>query len=358
MNIANVEITRAIAHEVVRAQHITERPPIYGDELITLDTRGKGLVGKRLVSTVASGSHCVDVTVEDATAGSPFRHATSMLDANESTFIESSKHLAQSLSSAQTAGSIKSGSAIFVQGTCMADAEPSRFLAIIKADSDQGFYKEINGERITLKFVSEMLLGESQRLIKIGLFIEQPEYDPCQGTGNGETRLPEEFSVKVFDHMMQNSGNGDAAVYFYSTFLRCRLANGASRQTKQFFEIARGLVDTMTLSQTEKVEMRGDVIAYLRGNRAILEPRTFAQDVLPVSYQDSFIRKCQESGITGAITKDLSLLKGKLRRQSVRFSSNVVLYAPPEAFRDSIKFGVSQDGWTELKIRGDVEASP
>jgi len=61
MNITNIEIERVIAHEVVRASQMTERPPILNDGLISLDEKSKTLVSKRLVSTLASGSHCVEV---------------------------------------------------------------------------------------------------------------------------------------------------------------------------------------------------------------------------------------------------------------------------------------------------------
>lgn len=359
MNIANVQLTRVIAHEVVRASQIAERPPVLSDVLVALDDRGKALVGKRLVDTVASGSHCVDVTVDDATVGSPFDRATTMLDSVDADFVTLSQHLAGSLSTAQTAGPIKSGSAIFVQGTCSADARESRFLAILKADSDQAFYKHVDGDNITLTYVSDMLLGESQRLIKIAFFIEDAERDADEAQGQAEHRRPDEFAVRVFDHLMQISGNGEAAAYFYSTFLRCRLAHNAARQTKQFYEIVRTFIGEMSVSQSERLELHGDLIGYFRGNRATLEPRTFAKDVLPQAQQDAFVRKCHEAGITQAISKDLELLKGKLRRQSIKFSSNVTLYAPSDVFRDAVKItGTSEDGWTELKIRGSVEIMP
>ena len=360
MNIANIEIIRVIAHEVVRASQLNERPPVLSGELINLDDHGKGLVSRRLVDTIASGSHCVDVTVDDSTQGSPFDHATTMLDSTDGDFIQDSRYLAQSLSTAQTAGPIKSGSAIFVQGTCIADGQLARFISIIKADSDQGFYKRIEGDNsITLTYVNDMLLGESQRLIKIAFFIEESELETPEDQEETILRSPDDFSVKVFDHMMQSSGDGKAAVYFYSTFLKCRLADNAPRKTKQFYETARDFIDQMNVSQSEKVELRGDLISYLRGNRATLEPRTFAQDVLPQANQEAFLKKCRDSGITDAITKDLQLLKGKLRRQSLKFSSNVTLYAPADVFRDSVKItGTSEDGWTELKILGLIESMP
>lgn len=356
MNITNIDIVRVIVHEVVRASQLEDRPPILNDVLISLDSKGKNLVGRRLVDTVASGSHCVDVTVEDATIGSPFQRATAMLDLPDKSFINYSKNLASSLSDAQTAGPIKAGAAIFVQGTCSADGAKSRFLAIIKADSDQALYKSVKQEKITLTYVSDMLLGESQRLIKIAFFIE----DPDTGTSSSDTqRSPEEFSVRVFDHLMQSSGNGEAAAYFYRTFLKCRLADNASRQTKAFYDVVRAFINQMPVSQSDRVAYQGDLISYLRQNNAILEPRTFAKDVLPPDHQDAFVNACKESGITKAITKDLALLKGKLRRQSIKFSSNVTLYAPADVFRDAVRItGASEDGWTDVKIRGSIEPMP
>ena len=121
MNITNISIVRVIVHEVVRASQLENRPPILNEALVALNTKGKDLVSRRLVETVASGSHCVDVTVEDSTSGSPFDRATAMLDCSDELFISNSKHWASSLSNAQTAGPIKSGSAVFVQGRCFAD---------------------------------------------------------------------------------------------------------------------------------------------------------------------------------------------------------------------------------------------
>ena len=357
MNITNITIVRVIVHEVLRASQLADRPPILNEVLVTLDTKGKDLVSKRLVDTVASGSHCVDVTVEDETPGSPFDLTTEMLDLPDDLFIANSKRLASSLSSAQTAGPIKSGSAVFVQGTCLADGTESRFIAIIKADSDQALYKNVDGEEISLTYVNDMILGESQRLIKIAFFIEDTG---STGTISDARRSPDDFSVKVFDHLMQTSGNGEAAAYFfYRTFLKCRLADNSSRRTKEFYNAARSFIDQMPVSQVDRVDFQGDLISYLRQNDEILEPRTFARSVLPEDQQDAFLGVCRGSGITGAITKDLTLLKGKLRRRSVKFSSNVTLYASPDVFKKSVKItGESDDGWTEVRIRGSIEAMP
>jgi len=353
MIITNISISRVIAHEVVRASGISERPPVLSDEIPSLDDSGKGLIGKRLVATMASGSHSIEVTVDDSSSGSPFDHITTMLDVADDVFVDKSKHLAKSLSLAQTVGQIKSGSVIFIQGECVIDGTNSRYISIIKADSDEGLAKQITETGLTLKLVRDMLLGESQRLFKVAFFIEEnaPDIKPSpRDTGD--------FSIMVFDHLMQNSGDGNAAAYFYRTFLKCRLAESAARKTKLFYDLAKDFVNGLVISQEQKVEFRGNVIAYMQGNNGTLEPRSFARAVLPADQQDAFIHSCTAAGFIQAITKDLALLKGKLRRQSVKFTSKVTLYAPPEIFRDSVKIGKSVDGWTEIKIKGSVDEIP
>jgi 37-kD nucleoid-associated bacterial protein len=359
MIIAGVEVVRLIAHEIVKASQLNDRPPILSDEIMPLDQHGKDLLAKRLVSTIASGNHCVDVDVVESEVNSPFDHTASLLDHDDAGFIEATKKLASALSAAQTAGAIKAGSGIFIQGKCMVNAVQKRFAAIIKADSDQAFRKQVDGENsIVLQYVNEMVLGESQKLFKIALFLED-----VQSQARGVVpiqRTPDQFTIKVFDHNMQMSGNANAATYFYSTFLKCRLAENAPRLTKQFFNVARDFLDARDeLRPQEKMEYRADLISYLRGNRQTLEARTFAQEVLPENLRDPFVKQLQEAGLGDAVAKDLSLLKGKLRRQSIRFSSEITIYGQPETLRDSVKIGQADaEGWTDLKIKGSVQEIP
>ncbi|MGG7054617.1 nucleoid-associated protein [Nitrosomonas sp. ANs5] len=351
MNISNIKAHRIITHEVVRAQELEERAPILSDSFIELDDKGNSLISKRLVDTLSSGSHCVEVAVDDATEGSPFSYISSMFDSSDQSFINHSKHLSKALSQAQTAGSIKAGSAIFIQGTCIADDRESRFMAIIKADSDQALQKQSREEGITLIYINDMILGQSQKLFKIAFFVEIED----QNEGNN-VRESTDYKVKVFDHMMQKAGNGNAALYFYSSFLKCRIADNASRQTKVFYEVAKSFIDGLPIDQSEKVELKGDVISYLRSNKEIISPREFSKDVLPEDQQDNFINLCKSRGISEAISKDLTLLKGRLRRQSVKFASGVTLYASPDVFKSAVKVGDFVDGWTDIKVQGKVES--
>jgi len=357
MELTNVNITRAIAHDVVRASQLESHPPVLSEDLIVLDAKGKALFARRLVDTVSSGSHCVDVSPVDISKGSPFDKAAFMLDASDKIFLRLSKELALALSTAQTAGPIKSGSAIFLQGTCIADGDATRFLAVIKADSDQGFSKRIRDGRVTLEYVSDMVLGESQRLIKIAFFMEEaaPESKPKE---SDEPRTSDDFSVKVFDHMMQNRGDRDAAAYFYKTFLRCEFANDSSRQTKKFWEETRSFLNELEVDKLDRHEYMGGLVTYMRGNAAVISSRDFAREVLPPELQDQYIQNCKKAGVSEAITKDTDLIRSKLRNRSMRFSSNVTITGKPEAIRDSVRILGEENGWTNVQIKGSIEELP
>lgn len=357
MIIENIKIGRIIIHEVVRATQLEEeRPPLLNEKLIKLDTQSKELIEQRLTSTLGSGSHCVDVEVEDNTPESSFDRVTRLLDTNDVDFIKISKILAQDLSRAQTTGSISSGSVFFVEGTAVIDkrGEEHRFIAVIKADSDKALHKEISNENINLEYIKDMILGESQRLLKVALFAEKPVSNLNKKSIINQ-RQPNEFEIKIFDHLMRNSGNSTAAKYFYKTFLGCKLARTASLETKTFFDTARDVITGSSLSQDEKMELSFSLITQFKNNNTTLEPRTFAQEILPEELQDPFIQECSNSGINNAISKDTSLLKPQFRRQSIKFTSDVTIYAPPDELHNSVILESSDDGWTQLKIRGTVK---
>ncbi len=356
MSISNINIEKIIAHEVIRASELNTKTPIYNNSLINLNESGKELVIDRIIDIISPGSHCIDLVAGNLNQGGPFNIITNMLDYDIPVFIRASQGLAKSLSQSQTAGSIKAGSAIFIKGNAYDNGIHSRFIAIIKADSDKGLSREIDNNQITLKYVNDILLGDSSRLIKIALFIENNP--PNQPINLGQIRNTDDFTIKVYDHLMQNSTAGNASQYFYSTFLKCKIAENAARKTMEFYEITREFINNMDIEQDQKVEYYYDLISYLRSNdSSIIEPATFARGFLPDVQQDNFLEQCERSGLTGSISKDTRLIKGKLGRQSLKFTSKVTIIAPPEVFNSAVQVTgpAGEDGWTTIKIKGEIE---
>lgn len=350
-----MNIEKIIMHEVIRASELNIKTPIYNNSLTNLDNAVKTLVIDRIMDIISPGSHCIDLVASNLEQGGPFNIITNMIDNDIPVFIRASQGLAKSLSQSQTAGSIKAGSAIFIKGNADDSGVPSRFIAIIKADSDKGLSRKINNNQITLEYINDILLGDSSRLIKIALFIENnPVNQPIDFS---QIRNPDDFAIKVYDHLMQNSTTGNASQYFYSTFLNCKIAENAARKTMEFYETTCEFINNMNIEQDQKVEHYNDLISYLRGNDFSIDPTTFARGFLPENQQDDFLEQCEKSGLTGSIPKDIQLIKGKLRRQSLKFTSKVMISAPQEIFNNAVQVTgpVDEDGWTTIKIKGEIE---
>lgn len=360
MAITNINIEEIIAHEVIRRSELNTRKPMHSENLINIDDNAKRLIGSRIMDVINPGSHCVDLTVDGSSLrqGSSFDIITKMLNYDDRAFIGASKGLADSLSNAQTAGSIKDGLAIFIKGNDLSNATTSRFIVIIKADPDKGLSQTHSNNTITLEYVSNILLGESSRLIKVAIFIENNLIE--QPLSNGQIRDPEDFSIKVFDHLMQNSTNGNASLYFYGTFLGCSIAENAAIKTQRFFNITRDFINEMDIEQNQKVEYYYDLISYIRGNETVINPTAFARAVLPENQQDKFIRTCEGLDLRGSFSKNNNMIKNKLRRQSLKFSSDVTIIASPDTLNNSVQIlrteTIDDEDWTILKIKGKTES--
>lgn len=355
MELTNVRVVRGIAHEVIKATELEHRAPRYSTDTFSLDEKGSALIGDRLIDALSVNSHSLEVTVEDATQGSSFNILTAMLNMETQEFVKASQNLAKKLSAAQTAGSIKEGSAVIIQGECHNAGVPLRFISIIKADSDQGFYQHFENGNILLEYVSNMILGDSQRLIKIGFFLEDNR-DPDQSL----TRTPDDFTLKVYDHNLKQASTGTAALYFYSTFLGCKLADTSSVLTKRFFNVTASFLEKADIGQEQRVDLKNALITRLRSNITTLEPVEFARNYLPEQIQSQFVNECEQADIREAFSIDLALIRAKMRRQSIKFSSNVTIYAPPDIFKESIKVHseATTEGWTDISIKGKIERMP
>lgn len=354
MELSNIVISKAIDHDVVKRSMIDETPPELSEEIIELDLELKRHIAAKLTKSLADGSHSVEVTVVESGKDSPFDMATKLLSVRNERFVELTKQLANQLTQAQRSGSIKAGTAFFLVGSCIIDNEQKRFVCIIKADPDSGIGKSGKKDKAAkYTYIKEVLMSDSQRLIKIAFLIE--DHKLGEDDTKGEIRKTEDFSVVVFDHLMQKKHDVEASKYFYNGFLRCERANDSAVMTKKFYDAAHAYITGMQVDASEQFSLRGDLVSHFRSNRTTLDSRSFAMEVLPPAHTDPLVQHCRDRGITGAITKDTELIKTRLKRRTLKFTSTVTLYAPPEVLRDSVRVKGTEDGWTNIAIKGTID---
>ena len=339
-------------HEVLLASDLeAERKPTYSEELLELDPKGHQLLRTRLTDSLGSESHSVELAVELDGAGSCFDVVSKLFGARDKDFVKHSQDLAARLTNAQTAGTIKAGIAMVVDGTMGSNAKPNRFVAILKAESDAGFVKEKTPKRLLLKFISDMVLSAQQRLYKVGCFIEGKR--PTDGDG---IRSKDDFQVLVYDHQMSNTGNNNAARYFYGSFLGCRLADSAPRLTRQFYEETCQFIDNLKLTPQKRLEARTHLVSYLKSQEPHLSVKDFAERFLPADFRDAFAERFRKIKFPPRnVPKDIKDIRRRLQARRMVFSSRVKISAPEDEFEKLVQIVGENEGWTTVKISGSLE---
>lgn len=348
----NLKLNRIIVHEVLLASDLeADREPVYSNEFIQLDPKGEQLLCKRLTDSLGSESHSVELEVELDTPGSAFDLVTRLLDGSRKQFVSLSKELASRLTNAQIGGSIKAGIAVVIDGTMGVDSKPDRFVVVLKAESDAGFVKEKIGKGVFLKFISEMVLSAQQRLFKVGCFVERAAAREADGL-----RSKDDFQIIVYDHQMSNSGNNEAARYFYGAFLGCRLADNAARLTRIFYEEVSDFINSLKLSPQGRLELRSHLVSYLKSQEKNISVKDFTDRYIPAKMRDALAKRFKASRFPSrSVSKDLSDITRRLQFRKMLFSSKVRIYAPEDQFADLVRISGEGAGWTSVKIKGSLE---
>lgn len=351
----NIKLHRIIVHEVLLASDLEgDRKPSYSVDFIQLDPKGSQLLSKRLTDSLGSESHSVELDVELDKEGSSFDVVTRLLDAKNGEFVSLSKDLAARLTNAQNTGTIKSGIAVVLDGTMGSNARPTRFVAVVKAESDSAFVKEKSPKGLLLKFISDTVLGAQQRLYKIGCFVEARRR--TDGDCNG-VRSKGDFEVIVYDHQMSNTGNNNAARYFYGTFLGCRLADNASRLTRIFYEETSEFINGLKLTAEKRIEARQHLVSYLKSQENHFSVKEFAERYLPPGFRDAFFKRFKKIEFPSRnVPKDITPIRRRLQVRRLMFTSKVRISAPEEGFEKLVKVVEENSEFTTVRIAGSLEA--
>jgi hypothetical protein len=200
-----------------------------------------------------------------------------------------------------------------------------------------------------------MLLSETQRLYKIGMLVERAAVAPDQ---NG-LHDAQHYHAFLFDHLLTGNEVGKAAAYFYDTFLGLSIASSSRAQTRIFFEETLNFINSSRASEEDKYNYREALRAELKSNTATLNLTEFAKRTFRDEMQDPYVKKVKEKGFPGhSIIKDNDYIKSRLRKpRNVTFTSGVLIRVPADKeFKDVVEIKTTEDGFTEVRIAGAVEA--
>ena len=337
--VENLIIERIIIHEVFK-RTISDIPstPSYGTELLSMSGDGKQALQQRLTDALGNNSHSIEMEINDVSDTGMAAYTKALCMKNETDFIRDSQNIANKLSEAQISMQFPGGIVVVVTGKLGVNENP--FCAIVKAEVHSGFHKKKVRNNISAEYLSDLFLTPQQKLYKIGLFIF---------TRSGNQAI-------VYDNNMTRSETKQAAKYFYESFLGCKIADNSKTFTQNFFLLTREFINELDIDSEKKLDYQDSLYSYLKnGNNNTLSISEFSESCLDLDHRDVYSAYMSTSSFPSiAIIKNLDLIKNKLKRRKINFSSGVVLQRSKGSLKDVMQIVESDSESTTIKINGII----
>ena len=348
MDLSNLRFSRIAVHYIPRkSASDTDQDPEYGDELIDLGQGARDILTRRVTEVLGNPSFSVEMDVLEYGEESTFQESAPLIRADERNFIDGSCNIADHLNNAQQSSNIPSSVLLVAGGHVGTDQNNA--VALIKAETQDGFSLYTSEGDIRVEFIDDLFLTPDQKLYKVGLFVEIEEEslgDPLRST--------EDFEVLVYDSNLRQ--RGDAAKYFYRTFLGCDYAKSGKQLTKSFFQQHQKYFDTLDVDSDERKDLKTHLYSYLKLDQDYISTTDFADNYISAERRPSYMQFMTEHDLPeGAIEKDLSLVESSLKNRQIRFGNGVVLRAQADNFDEKVQVEDEEPDATVVRVLAEIE---
>ncbi len=333
-------------HEILKKEPNEQHAKtITSESLILMENDVEDLIKTRLVDAAGKHSRAFELEIEEKEDGSFFDICHKLEQLEDNDFIESSKDIAELLASSQTKSNIPGGYLIIIEAKHPLSLQ--LLYIVIKAELHTALAKE--GE-LHLKKISDIFLSPSQKLYKIGILSKR------------QTEIETEYSAYLFDDQFRL--DSFPATYFYKDFLGFDASQNSKLLSQEFYNSTSNFIDTQLSSWEKKTSASNLLKAEMLDNQQnILNPKLFGEkcfsDEIEVldQYHEEILKKFPLS-----FTKDSTLLKKKIEKDSMKFNDNVVISGPNNNFNLNVNVISTKDeletldidnpNYTVLKIKG------
>lgn len=354
LDTSDLLVERLVVHRVhARLPNKTILPANYGASLISLPATGHDALQKRIVSALGSRSHGVEMSIEGAEEDDFFQLAAHAVHQSDSEFIDTSRAIADRLTRAQGTTNAPAGMLAVISGRI--GSNPKRFVAVIKADIQDGFGTGDDAESVSLMYLQNLMLTPTQKFYKVGLLLELSaglqqapgEYDPSI------------YRAFLFDHLITATETRQAAAYFYQHFLGMDIQKSSKKLTKDFFEHTKAFVASSSLSDEEKLDLKEALRVELKSANAIISATEFANHYISESLRSAYIAFLDAKGFPkNAVIKDTQYVKAQLRRpRKLLFTQGIKLLIPAEVPEGVLSIDTSEPEATVVRIQSSFRES-
>jgi len=319
-------IDRIIVHRIyARGLDKQLKDPKVSSKLIKLGQDALDALQMRITGALGSKSHGLEMTIKDVGDGGFFQAAASMIQAQDETFIDLTKSLANGLSKAQFNTTAPGGMLAIINGRIGNDSLP--FVAAIKAEPQDGFKADEQEDQVNMEYIAELLLTSTSRLYKIG-FLTEIASKPAGAEGHHASN----YRAFLFDHLMTATETRSAAAYFYRGFLGMETQASSKKQTQDYFEFTRSFIDTSPIQDEQKIDLHEALRSELRSQEATISVSSFGVKHFPNDMRKKYEAFMQGKGFPqNAVNKDTNYIHAKLRRRrKYTFTNDVWISTPPE----------------------------
>lgn len=343
----NLKIKKVAIHKVFKREDKSIMiPPVFNNQCSELDSEAKRALVNRITRAFGNDSHSIKMNISDTGDNSAYKYITDfwMTDQNDNEFLELSKNLTLLMAGAQKNRLFSDSILVTVKGT--AKGIEADFIAVIKAEIQDGFnIIENNGEQL-LTYINTLLMTRQQKLHKIGFFINNQV--------RGRQIEVKDVSTFLFDSNTGDSVSDSKAEYFYKTFLGLTFRQDADVITNKFYVASKKFINESNMSALERIRLQTALHDYLRVRKELyINPSQFANEYIDNNeMKDAYLKSIENAGIPGINTrKDTSMIKDqKVRR--LAFENSVKITVPIEEFDDTITIEENKDGDTIVTIKG------
>lgn len=349
----NINIEKIIAHTIkAKAASDSNVEPITSTQLVNLDSESKTLFTVRLSDSLGNTSHGVQMDIERNTPADPIHLCGEMLhDSNN--FIDHSITLAKKLQQAHTNASWPGGIMFVLEGTIgVAD---QKFIAIIKAETENGIRVVNTDGIIQLQVIKDLLLSKHQKLYKVAMVIQNAQL----ALNDEKVYDSTSFLCFLFDHTLTRLETKKAAAYFYSTFMGMSIRKSDAKYTEIFFnETQQYINNNNSFTQEDKRTYREALRTALKDNTPSIHIEDFADKTFPDDSKDDYLSHMDSKDFPKrAVVKDIDYIKKRLRKpRTTTMTSGVKILIPSDKEpKDVLETVKVTNGKTTFIIDGIIQ---
>lgn len=192
-------------------------------------------------------------------------------------------------------------------------------LAILKLEREQGadlkLQKVKGGQQFEMSVLDNLVMTDGTRLFKSSLFIH---------TGGGK------YSSVVCDSQRSVTASTDMG-RFWLKYLGCRVTVDPRIATQTWFDSTVEFLNEHVTDPIVKNDLYEHLQSELKSNRKHISPKKFIEDCIPDEYRNEYKGFLKEKGVLlQAFEKDISDIKGKIRRKLLRTTKGVTVTVPAD----------------------------